>query len=202
MRTRTTAGGATSSAGGSPQPVWPSTRDVSRPWRSPLRAAALLVLAVGIAACSRPAVQPPGVGAAAPSPSVANGAAAPSPSASLALGTPAPVVAVPAALRGNWTAKVSSTTATSGVWRFIASADDLALGNPKPYSDPFPLNPTAITATTFTLDVDHECPDQGVATEGRYTWAVAAGSLTITAISDSCGDREAVLTAAPWTRQP
>jgi hypothetical protein len=184
------------------QPVWPSVRDVIGSRRVVPGAAVLLVLAIGLAACSRPAAQAPGVGAAAPTASASTGAAAPSSAAALALGTPAPVVVIPAALRGTWTSNVQGTTATSGVWRLVASSNDLALGNPKPYSDPFPLNPTAITPTTFTLDVDHECPDQGVATEGKYTWAIAAGVLKISAVSDSCGDRQAVLVAGPWTKQP
>ena len=174
-----------------------SRRDTRASRIGAMQALVFLTLVVALAACSRPAVQAPGVGAAAPS-----STAAPSGLGSLAPATPGPAVAIPAALRGTWIAKVAGTTATSGAWTLKGTARNLELQNPIAGSDPFALDPSAISATTLTLPADAGCPDQAAVTTGEYTWAITAGTLTFTKVKDSCGDRSGVLTASSWTRKP
>ena len=111
----------------------------------------------------------------------------------------APVV-VPAALLGTWTADVQGTTASSGTWTLVVAANNLTLHNPVG-GDPFTLDPIAITTTSMVLPADSGCPDQTTVTSGTYTLTLTGNTLVITG-SDSCGDRRAVLTTAPWLRHP
>jgi hypothetical protein len=120
--------------------------------------------------------------------------------------TPAPaatagaVVNVPAALRGTWTADVQGTTASSGLWTLTISDSNLALTNPVG-GDPFTLDPTSITEDSLVLPAGADCPDQTTVTPGSYGLALEGDTLTITLVSDSCGDRSGVLASAPWTRK-
>ena len=123
---------------------------------------------------------------------------APPPTASV---TAAPLISTPAALRGTWTADVQGTTASSGVWILEISATNVSLQNPVG-GEPFTLDPVSMTATSMVLPAASDCPDQSVVTPGTYALALTATSLAITVVSDSCGDRSAVLVSAPWTRKP
>ena len=159
--------------------------------RQPMVALLLLLAATTVAACGRPAVQPPGVAA------VASGPAA------TASPTPLPTVSIPSELQGTWHAVVTGTTATSGDWTLKGTASDLLLKNPGAAdNDYFSVEPIAITPTMLTLGADSGCPDQATVTEGSYTWALTGGRLVITLVSDSCGDRAATLTKTPWSKAP
>jgi len=115
--------------------------------------------------------------------------------------TAGPVISTPAALRGTWTANIQGTTASSGVWILVISASNVSLQNPVG-GEPFTLDPVSMTATSMVLPAGSDCPDQSVVTPGTYALALTATSLAITLISDSCGDRSAVLVSVPWTRKP
>ena len=115
--------------------------------------------------------------------------------------TAAPSISTPADLRGIWTADVQGTTASSGIWRLEISASNLSLQNPIG-GDPFTLDPSSMTETSMVLPAAADCPEQSVITPGTYTLALTGDSLVITLVSDSCGDRSGVLTAARWTRVP
>jgi hypothetical protein len=157
----------------------------------------LLATALSLAACSRPAVQPPGVAAAPATPLMAM---TPVPAT-----TPAPhrPVSIPAELQGTWQAVVTGTTASSGAWTLKGTADDLLLHNPVGAADDFfSVDAIAITPTTLTLAVSADCPDQAAATEGNYTWAITGGKLVFKLVNDSCGDRAGILTKTPWTKAP
>ena len=140
------------------------------------------------------------IGCAARSPSSPLATAAPTASA-----TSAPSVAsvtIPDALRGEWTAEVTGTTASSGLWVLRITESNVFLKNPVPSGDFFSLDPTSVTDETITFSADSECPDQTTVTEGAYSLAVEDATLVITLVGDSCGDRSAVLVAGPWTRLP
>jgi len=150
-----------------------------------------LALALWVAACGRPTVQPPGVAAAPATPS--------------ATSSPMPLssVSIPAELQGTWEADVTGTTASSGGWTLKGTADDLLLHNPVGAADDFfSVDPIAISPTTLTLATSSDCPDQATITEGSYTWAITGGKLVIKLVSDSCGDRSGVLTKTPWAKAP
>jgi hypothetical protein len=115
--------------------------------------------------------------------------------------TAAPVVVTPEALRGTWTADVQGTTASSGIWTMEISSSNVTLQNPAS-GDLFSLGPTFVSETSLVLGADPDCPDQATVTPGTYTLALAATSLVISVVSDSCGDRTGVLVASPWTRKP
>ncbi|MBI3745204.1 MAG: hypothetical protein HY264_01505 [Chloroflexi bacterium] len=110
------------------------------------------------------------------------------------------VISTPPSLRGTWTADVEGTTASSGVWTLEITAANLALQNPVG-GDSFTLDPTSITDTSMVLPAAADCPDQSVVTPGMYSLALTGDALVITAVSDSCGDRRAVLVAGPWARK-
>jgi len=159
--------------------------------RRPMAVVLVLLAAMTAAACSRPAVQPPGVAAAASGP------------AATASPTPLPSVSIPSELQGTWHAVVTGTTATSGTWTLKGIATDLLLRNPGAAdTDYFSVGPIAVTPTTLTLAADAGCPDQATVTEGSYTWALTGGQLVIKVVGDSCGDRAATLTRTPWSKIP
>lgn len=116
---------------------------------------------------------------------------------SLAAVTAGPVISTPAALRGTWTADVQGTSASSGVWILEISESNMSLQNPVG-GEPFTLDPSSMTATSIVLPAASDCPDQSVVTEGTDSLALAGQSLVIKVVSDSCGDRSAVLVAEPW----
>jgi len=179
---------------------------VRRPW---LRLVGPVVLTVALAACARSVTLPPGYAAGAtttspavapsPAPSVSGGAHSPVGSAS-----PAAPLAIPAAVQGLWTAKVSGTSASSGAWKMRITKDDITLHNPVSTdpNDYFSMGPSGFDATTLTLTPSSDCPDQATVTEGHYTWKLAGGTLTFTLVSDSCTDRSGVLTASSWVKAP
>jgi hypothetical protein len=166
-----------------------------------------LLAVISVTACSRPAVQPPGVAAAASGPAATPSLSpaktlSPSPSPS-PTPTPLPSISVPSELQGTWHAVVTGTTATSGTWTLRGTATDLLLKNPGASdTDYFSVEPIAITPTTLTLGADSGCPDQASVTEGSYTWSLTGGKLVIKLMSDSCGDRAATLTKTPWSKAP
>jgi hypothetical protein len=123
------------------------------------------------------------------------------PTVSTTVATAAEPLSAPAVLRGRWTANVQGTTAASGLWTMTISEGNVTLQNPV-NGDLFSLGPTAISETKLVLAADPYCPDQSQATEGTYVLALSGTTLTITLVSDSCGDRSAVLVSAPWTKQP
>ena len=108
---------------------------------------------------------------------------------------------MPAALQGTWTATVTGTTASSGIWTLTITGTDMVFTNPVG-GDPFSIGPTAVTETSLTLVADSGCPDQTTVTPGIYALKVQGSTLTVTLLSDSCGDRAATLTTSPWTRKP
>lgn len=112
-----------------------------------------------------------------------------------------PAITTPTALRGTWTAEVTGTTASSGVWTLRVSESNLSLQNPVG-GDPFTLDPTSFTPTSIVFPPASDCPDQSVATPGTYGLVLSGDALTITLVSDSCGDRSAVLVSGSWSRQP
>ena len=112
-----------------------------------------------------------------------------------------PAISTPAAIRGTWTAEVVGTTASSGVWILDVSETNLSLQNPIG-GEPFTLDPSSMTSTSLVLPASSDCPDQSVLTTGTYTLALSGDTLTIGLVSDSCGDRAAVLSTRPWTRRP
>lgn len=112
----------------------------------------------------------------------------------------APAISTPVALRGTWTAGVEGTTASSGAWTLEITDTNLWLQNPIG-GDPFTLDPVSMTDTALVLPAGSDCPDQSVITAGTYTLKLSGDTLTITLISDSCGDRSAVLVTAPWSRK-
>ena len=169
--------------------------DLPQKWRTPpssddpaRRIAALLAVAVLAAACS-------GAGQ--------STSLHPSASATpVARSSPAPTnYFVPAALQGTWTATVTGTTASSGIWTLTITGTDMVFTNPVG-GDPFSIGPTAVTETSLTLVADSGCPDQTTVTPGIYALKVPGSTLTVTLLSDSCGDRAATLTTSPWTRKP
>jgi hypothetical protein len=115
--------------------------------------------------------------------------------------TPLPVITTPADLRGTWTADVEGTSASSGIWTLEISRSNLTLQNPVG-GDLFSLGPISMSETTLLLAADSGCPEQTSVTTGNYTLARTGDALRITLVSDSCGDRSATLTAAPWARKP
>jgi len=173
--------------------------------------ALLVVMAVSLAACARPATAPLAVAAALPtaspvvtappkaSPTAA--AAHPSPTGSA---TQAPPVAIPVALQGQWTAKVAGTSASSGQWKMRITKDDILLHNPVSTdpTDYFSMGPSSVDASTLTLVPAFDCPDQATVTEGHYTWKLSGGTLTFTLVTDSCTDRSGVLTVSSWVKAP
>lgn len=112
----------------------------------------------------------------------------------------APAVSTPVAMRGTWTADVQGTSSSSGAWTLEITESNLALTNPVG-GDPFTLDPVSMTDTTLVLPAGSDCPDQSVVTAGTYTLKLSGGTLTIGLVSDSCGDRSAVLVTSPWSRK-
>jgi len=122
----------------------------------------------------------------------------PLPTATIAV-TSAPVT-TPASLRGTWTSDVVGTTASSGKWMLLISDSNVALQNPVG-GDPFTLDPTSMSETSIVFPAAADCPDQKSVTEGQYTIALTGDTLVFTLVNDSCGDRSATLTTAPWRRK-
>ena len=102
---------------------------------------------------------------------------------------------IPAGFVGTWTSNITSGTSSHGVWRLRISADDMELLNPVAHSDSdyFTLHPRSASDTVLSLFADGDCP------AALYDWALAGGTLALTAIDDSCEDRHDVLTSGPWT---
>ena len=67
--------------------------------------------------------------------------------------------------------------------------------------DGFDFSPgdvVSVSASEVVFAADPECPTQeGIPTEGTYTWALD-DALVFTVVSDTCRDRAALLTQAPW----
>ena len=104
-------------------------------------------------------------------------------------------VAMPASMQGTWTSNVTGTTASSGLWTLRISKDNIELKNPNASdAEYFSLNPGSATDTSLVFNADPDC--QGA----TYAWHVEAGKLVLVSPDDPCGDRKAVLTAAPWAK--
>ncbi|MEO8469338.1 MAG: hypothetical protein ABI573_06685 [Chloroflexota bacterium] len=112
----------------------------------------------------------------------------------------APAISTPVDLRGTWTADVQGTTASSGMWTMLISDSNVSLQNPVG-GDPFTLDPISMSDAGVTFPAAADCPDQSAVTEGSYTFTLDGETLRIVLTSDSCGDRSAVLVAAPWKRK-
>ena len=112
----------------------------------------------------------------------------------------APAISTPVDLRGTWTADVQGSTASSGVWTMLISDSNVALQTPVG-GDAFTLDPISMSDAGVTFPADADCPDQSAVTQGVYTFSLDGDTLRIVLTSDSCGDRSAVLGAAPWTRK-
>jgi len=147
------------------------------------------ILAASTAGCAGP-------GAASPAPTPTP---APQLTATALVSMAPPALAIPQVLQGLWTASVSGTTATSGAWKLNVTTTDMLLQNPIG-EDEFSINPIAATDSTLTLAADPGCPDQATVSQGKYTYVLSAGKLTISAIDDTCGDRRGVLTDTSWTK--
>lgn len=113
----------------------------------------------------------------------------------------APAITTPAALRGTWTAEITGTTSSSGLWILVISESNLSLQNPIG-GEPFTLNPTSMSETAMVLPAESDCPDQSTVTPGTYALALAGDKLIITVKSDSCHDRSGVLSTQTWTKKP
>ena len=114
---------------------------------------------------------------------------------------PSNPVTTPPDLRGTYTADIEGTTATSGVWTLTITETDVLITNPHS-TEPFSVDPHEVTETLLTLMPAQDCPDQSEVTTGQYSISLQGDKLTFTAVQDSCGDRKAVLSTAPWTRKP
>lgn len=158
-----------------------------------------IVIAASLLGCTAGSTGSTIPGTASQTPASAPASPSPTPSAPAS----AARIDVPAALRGTWTANVTGTTATSGTWTLDITAIDLRLTNPNATAaEAFSIGPTKVTSSELTLWADAGCPDQTTVTEGTYTVKVQGNQLTFTLVSDSCGDRSAVLIAKPWSRKP
>lgn len=115
--------------------------------------------------------------------------------------SPATAITTPAALRGTWTAEITGTTSSSGLWTMVISESNLSLQNPIG-GEPFTLNPSSMSETAMVLPAESDCPDQSTVTPGTYALALAGDKLTITVKSDSCLDRSGVLSTQTWTKKP
>jgi hypothetical protein len=93
---------------------------------------------------------------------------------------------------------VVGTTASEGGWKLDITSSDLLLTNPIG-GDSFSIDPTGVGETSMTLRSGDDCASQA---DARYTIALKGTSMTLTALEDTCGDRKAVLTTTPWTREP
>lgn len=125
---------------------------------------------------------------------------APAPTAATTV-VPSNLGTTPPDLRGTYTADIEGTTATSGVWTLTITETDVLITNPHS-TEPFSVDPREVTETLMTLLPAQDCPDQSQATAGQYSISLQGDKLTLTAVQDSCGDRKAVLSTAPWTREP
>ena len=82
----------------------------------------------------------------------------------------------------------------------LISDSNVSLQNPVG-GDAFTLDPISMSDAGVTFPADAGCPDQSAVTQGVYTFSLDGDTLRIVLTSDSCGDRSAVLGAAPWKRK-
>jgi hypothetical protein len=139
------------------------------------------IVAIALGACSGTSAGAGQQGAAA---SVAPASAVPTT-------VPYPDVAMPAALRGIWTARIQGGNGPAeGIWRLRVTEHLMELKNPHEATDAgyFSLSADRIDGTSFHLASDADC---GTA---DYTWAVSGSQLVMSTANDTCGDRKTVLT--------
>lgn len=153
--------------------MYPAATRSQRPLLRLTVGGAIIIAALALVACAR-------IGSASPS--------APSATATR------PAVSIPAALQGTWMANVSGTTASSGAWTLIITADDMQLKNPLG-TESFSIHPLDVTDSSFGLGADADCP-----TDGSYSYSLSGDTLVITAVADSCSGRMGVMTTGEWTR--
>jgi hypothetical protein len=105
---------------------------------------------------------------------------------------------------GTFTRSIPEGTAVvranglAGTWTISAEADGrVRLLAPAPFtgahaSRPFQMQAGTLATDAFSSDICAGLP------AGTYTWSQPGGFLVLTAVSDPCDARVAVLTAGPW----
>jgi hypothetical protein len=162
---------------------------------APLRAV-LMVTALVVVGCSTGASSP--TGNRSPSPAASTGVPTVGPTTEP---SPAPIDVTPLIPAGAYAAEVpAGVEAAPGRWVMELKSSGILWTNPENGSTFSPGTVTEITKDTIVFGPDPGCPDQGGSpTPGTYKWAVEAGQLRFTFVSDSCAGRRDTLSTAPWT---